>query len=242
MMKKLYLFFFILFSVLETNAQNVIKVSYHVLYRPTEQTVSPIENDYVLELAGDSSFYTKVKDSLEIARRLDFGDTVFKDFANQRVSFVGLVKSVKYYTTEPMPNFQWECLDGDTIFCGYPCSKARVQYRGRTWNVLYTLDLPYSDGPWKLCGLPGLIMKVVDQKRDFSFSAFKVETVKELIGTFSKKGAKSVTPKEYAEDLVSAYSYEDFSNSKVHIIVDGKEWKPTQKTPCLLEYFDEKIK
>ena len=46
-MKKLYLFFFILFSVLETNAQNVIKVSYHVLYRPTEQTVSPIENDYV---------------------------------------------------------------------------------------------------------------------------------------------------------------------------------------------------
>ena len=35
------------------------------------------------------------------------------------------------------------------------------QLHGRKWTVCYTEDIPTTAGPWKLCGLPGLIVEAV---------------------------------------------------------------------------------
>ena len=78
-----------------------------------------------------------------------------------------------YY--EPILVFDWQLEDGDSIVCGYPCNKATASLRGRTWHVWYTLDIPYSDGPWKLCGLPGLILKATDSTGEFDFTAIAIE-------------------------------------------------------------------
>ena len=79
-------------------------------------------------------------------------------------------------TIDTIPGlFNWQLEDGDSIFCSYPCKRATLDFRGRKWNVWYSLDLPYSDGPWKFCGLPGLILSAEDSSNQFSIHCIGIE-------------------------------------------------------------------
>ena len=81
----------------------------------------------------------------------------------------------KFKVEEDMPVMEWTLLDGDTTICEYSCKKAVTTYKGNTWTVWYTLDIPCSDGPWKLGGLPGVIMKADNEKGLFSFVCAGIE-------------------------------------------------------------------
>lgn len=63
---------------------------------------------------------------------------------------------------QPLPDLQWEMLSEQDTIGGYVCYAAHTDYGGRRWNVWYTMDIPMQAGPWKLNGLPGLILKAVD--------------------------------------------------------------------------------
>lgn len=61
----------------------------------------------------------------------------------------------------------------DTIL-GIPCSLAITEYGGRKYKVWYAPGIPIPDGPYVFNGLPGLIVKVKDDKGWYTF------TLKEL--------------------------------------------------------------
>ena len=71
--------------------------------------------------------------------------------------------------------FDWKLVDEDSVVCGYPCKKARTTFRGRMWTVWYTPLLPYSDGPWKFFGLPGLVLQADEAEGKLSFKCKKIE-------------------------------------------------------------------
>lgn len=73
----------------------------------------------------------------------------------------------EYIAEEKMPIFKWDPLPGDTIVAGQSCKLAECEWRGRTWKAWYAPEIPFSEGPWKLTGLPGLIMKASDVNGDF---------------------------------------------------------------------------
>ncbi len=53
----------------------------------------------------------------------------------------------------------WTLVDDSTkSVLGYECHLAETDFRGRHWKAWYTMDIPVSLGPWKLSGLPGLIL------------------------------------------------------------------------------------
>ena len=54
---------------------------------------------------------------------------------------------------------KWTLSDDTLTVGGYLCKTATCQLHGRKWTVRYSEDIPTSAGPWKLCGLPGLILK-----------------------------------------------------------------------------------
>ncbi len=54
---------------------------------------------------------------------------------------------------------------------GYDCFKAIAPYRGRRWTAWFAPEIPVQDGPWKLCGLPGLILEAYDTNHEYSFTA-----------------------------------------------------------------------
>ena len=64
-----------------------------------------------------------------------------------------------YETREERKPIAWT-LSVDTLtVVGYLCKTATCQLHGREWTALYSEDIPTSAGPWKLCGLPGLVLK-----------------------------------------------------------------------------------
>ena len=53
------------------------------------------------------------------------------------------------------------------------CHLATCEFRGRKWQAWYS-DIPYSLGPWKLNGLPGLILEARSLDKDHVFTAITV--------------------------------------------------------------------
>lgn len=71
---------------------------------------------------------------------------------------------------------RWEIQDSITNILGYDCIMATSQYRGRGWIAFFTPEIPIPEGPWKLIGLPGLILKAHDSKNEYSYEAAEINT------------------------------------------------------------------
>ena len=66
-----------------------------------------------------------------------------------------------YETQEVRRPIHWSLTDNTVTIGGYLCKTANCQLHGRQWTVRYCEDIPTTAGPWKLCGLPGLIVEAV---------------------------------------------------------------------------------
>ena len=68
-----------------------------------------------------------------------------------------------------------------TVWTGYPnvggylCQTATCKFRGVEWHVCYTEEIPSSAGPWRLRGLPGLIVKAENEAHTFCLIELRQE-------------------------------------------------------------------
>lgn len=61
--------------------------------------------------------------------------------------------------SESLSEMTWNIIADSTKQClGYECLEAESNYHGRRWTCWFTPEIPLPDGPWKLHGLPGLIL------------------------------------------------------------------------------------
>lgn len=74
-----------------------------------------------------------------------------------------------------MDEQNWETSDSTLNILGYECIMAETDYHGRHWKVWFTPEIPIHDGPWKLCGLPGLILKANADNGKYCFEATGIE-------------------------------------------------------------------
>ena len=167
-----------------------LSVTYEVHYQKVEEVAKREKDLMRLDIGEHSSQYVSVKlefvskhkDDI-MAKRIKnpyagyatLHDEVFKNTPNEGyMRFVHMPGWVS--CREKIEGlFDWQLQDGDSIVCGYPCHKAITTFRGRTWTVWYTLDLPYSDGPWKFCGLPGLVLYAYESEDKFRFNCIGIE-------------------------------------------------------------------
>lgn len=84
-----------------------------------------------------------------------------------------------FYVYEEENKLQWEMLSGKEKVLGHKCQKAKAVYGGRTWTVSYSTEIPSASGPWKLNGLPGLILKAESEDGVHRFVAVALFNVKD---------------------------------------------------------------
>ena len=109
------------------------------------------------------------------------------------------------YVIEKSKNIKWKLLDETKKLNNFLCQKASCDFRGRTYTAWFTIDIPVSLGPWKLNGLPGLILEAYDSKNQVQFYAEEIlfnskYTIEEKL--FMNK--EYISPKESREKLLAS--------------------------------------
>ncbi len=94
---------------------------------------------------------------------------VFKDFSKKKLLFSDYIGSTKQLVTDTLNNFKWNVKNERQKIGSFNCKKATTSFRGRFYEAWYTEDVPLRNGPWKFCGLPGLIIKIKDSNSDFIY-------------------------------------------------------------------------
>ena len=80
-----------------------------------------------------------------------------------------------YLIEEAMPAIAWTISNDTATFGGLHCQKATGHFKGRDYIVWFCPDLPVHTGPWKLNGLPGVIVDAHDTKNEVVFAFDGVE-------------------------------------------------------------------
>ncbi|MDR6944098.1 GLPGLI family protein [Mucilaginibacter pocheonensis] len=80
-----------------------------------------------------------------------------------------------YLIDDELPAINWH-IGRDTVSFGeLHCQKATCHFKGRDYTAWFCPDLPVHVGPWKLNGLPGVIIEAYDAKKEVVFKFDRVE-------------------------------------------------------------------
>jgi GLPGLI family protein len=104
---------------------------------------------------------------------------IYKYFSDGNLSFTDYVSPNIFMYEENLNLFDWK-LSGDTATIhGHRVQKATCDFGGRSWVAWFCPEIPYSDGPYKFNGLPGLILNVHDTRNHYVFEFLSIEKPKE---------------------------------------------------------------
>lgn len=108
------------------------------------------------------------------------------------------------FVKEKSKNIKWKLYSETKKINSFLCQKASCDFRGRSYTAWFTNDIPVSLGPWKLNGLPGLILEAYDSKNQVQFYAEEISfntnyNIEEKL--FINK--KYISPKESREKLLA---------------------------------------
>lgn len=99
------------------------------------------------------------------------GNVYFKDFKNKKLIMREIIALTPYLTEEPqLPQLKWKITKEKKDIGKFPCQKAQTSFRGRTYIAWFALDININNGPWKLQGLPGLILEAYDSTEEVKFT------------------------------------------------------------------------
>ena len=146
-----------------------------------------------------------------------------------------------YYYEQELPAIDWQMQNADSVVCGYSCSKAVGEWRGRRWTVWYSMDIPIDDGPWKLQGLPGLILHAEDAQGDFFFTCVDIEEKRSPIilwGDHMRKCTPEWFQREITEFWKDQSGYVSFRNGMPKPDSSNTDFRPQSFTPCLMENYE----
>lgn len=84
---------------------------------------------------------------------------------------------ISVFLNEEIHPQQWTVEKDTCSILNYLCNKAITKFRGREYEVYYAPEIPVIEGPWKLYGLPGLILRAKTTDGIFSFQAIGIQKV-----------------------------------------------------------------
>jgi hypothetical protein len=107
----------------------------------------------------------------------------------------------EYLIEGPLPAIDWKIGVDTGTFYGLHCQKATCHFKGRDYVAWFCPDLPVHSGPWKLNGLPGVIVDAHDTKNEveFKFDGVEKTVASQKIPSIADKEDKDIPP--IARDL-----------------------------------------
>ncbi|QBO59565.1 GLPGLI family protein [Chryseobacterium salivictor] len=208
------LFLFLMFQFVSYFGQsNRFIYEYKFITDSTQSNIISQEVMFLDITKNESSFYSYQKyhsDSilLEDNKRRVFSMPPNVNFINFRVlkkdnnNLIQTVTNVggNTFIVSDNHHLNWKILNETDSILNYNVNKAEVLFGGRRWIAWFTSDIPFSDGPYKFHGLPGLILQIEDVTKSHCFRIVGIKNIDKIIEYPKIPNAKSpisINQKDY---------------------------------------------
>lgn len=210
-MKKIH-FVLILFSIINCYSQNkraaTLIYSATRIYTPSivnrEQISVYVADDFIIsktqfleknetnkgEIIDDMTIFidneSDIKKFNEIG--IDLNNKTLTEYISE-----SFVLNDYFAIQEPLPVMKWELKDEQKQIGDFLCEKAKTTFRGRTYEVWYTTEIPITYGPWKFNGLPGLMVEIKDKQDIYTWQLTSIKNDVEIdfnLKSISEKNKK----------------------------------------------------
>lgn len=247
--------FALLFLVVLANAQSANRFFYELTFKPKKGIDSLQKAVMILDVTDKKSLYrdylTVSQDSvlkIEVEKMQKAG--VFKDlsksfqmpkfaykitkeYPTMKVNFSErMLNSVFGYNEEP--KFNWKISNDKQKIGEYEAQKATTEFGGRKWTAWFTESIPFPDGPYKFSGLPGLIVKIEDADKNFSWVLTANKPLKEfeelsysekLSAQFGARNDVTIINRDKFESSFEEYKKDPFASIRAQITPEMKAMK-----------------
>jgi GLPGLI family protein len=187
--------------------KTLVKVRYTFIHvQDTTQRAKPYIENMLLLAGKNASLYTSYDDMAQTVRarlereemeksgfsgdainakyrsqqRQQFSSTTYYFFAGEHKFFYRSDICVGGCLVEgETEKIDWKITKDTLNIAGIHCTKAAARFKGRNWIAWFDADLPLTCGPWKLNGLPGLIIEAYAEKKEVQFKFAGLENVKD---------------------------------------------------------------
>lgn len=257
MMKKVSLFLIVLMC-LWSQAQNY-KVIYQVNWKPSVEKDSMMTDLAVLAINNRYSYFTGYdnfrNDSLKSkivteffngngqgnlrfpdpAKLSRFNKTIIKNIASDST-----IQEEKYHVSTfqivSTCKLKWKMEKETKTILGFVCKKASLDFGGRKWTAWYSESIPISDGPYKFHGLPGLILSINDEKKEYSFEIKGITKEINDVGyrNFGMPNPVKLSPSKW-ETFYARYKdqpsviFENLNTEHTTYVINGKDIDRNEK-------------
>lgn len=199
--KKLLQLFILLYSVLsysQSYKQDTLRGEFTYMLRAKfdTRTDNKYEDQFLLQIGDNCAFFANTVslkgDSVmansgtttnnpdgsitlgwkkgTVIPKTDFNFTIIQTHENIQY-FDSVFMSLFTYKEPVIKN--WKLINETKVINTINCKKAEVTFKGRNWIAWYAPEIPFPYGPMKFSGLPGLIIKITDEKGDYDFELVK---------------------------------------------------------------------
>ena len=198
------------------------------------------DEDMILHITSDESKYQsytlQIMDSINDENYKRSGklfvsngtrEQIFTDFNNRIQYSVFPWLNDTLLIKNNLDSINWIIKDSSKNISGFECLKAEGFCKGRFYEVWFCPEIPIAAGPWKLSGLPGLILEAYDLRRSiiFTFKSITNIEVPEYINLPNKfsqvttnefikmKESLLSNPSGYINSVINANSFSNGINS-----------------------------
>lgn len=190
-MKKLFAAFAIVLCFAAQAQVTANRFFYELTFKPKKDSAKLDKVMTILDITKDKSIYQDytgpAQDSIivDLVEKMEksgvfvdimksikmpkFSYKITKTYPSMKELYVDRISN-KYFGFEEELKFDWKILSDKEKIGEYNTQKATTEFGGRQWTAWFSTDIPFQDGPYKFYGLPGLIVKLEDSEKNYSWT------------------------------------------------------------------------
>lgn len=190
MIKKISIFFILVPLIFSSQTKRFF---YNVTFKTNAAVEESVQKDLVvLDISAEGNFFYSNEylhvDSINKATNKNlFSYPNFKKIitwkkSDQKFEMLNNL-SMNFYVFKSQKNIQWQLSEEKRRIGNFIVQKATCLYGGRKWNAWFTNEIPLPFGPYVFYGLPGLILEIADEDKDYIFSFVQNKNFEETYDT-----------------------------------------------------------
>lgn len=196
-MKKLFSIFLITlfaFAGAQESKETANRFFYELTFKPKKDSAKLEKVIMSLDIVKDRSIYRDftaigqdsilkvqfeamkkagvLKDLSKSFKMPKFSEKIVKTYPDMKIQYIERIASgfspmnIGYNETLKL---DWKISNEKAKIGAYNAQKATTEFAGKKWTAWFSSELPFQDGPYKFSGLPGLIVKIEDEDKNYSW-------------------------------------------------------------------------